>query len=425
MVENRNTGLAIGDRIKGIKERFGLKLEPVREGSRSKLWSEQYVSPTGMAGAVGHFGERIHRRTMDKKIQQILDTHPEQSVAEGWYGPVGKEVGFSAIFRTPEGDTIETVNSEALEVAVKLARSVLEQRGWNPEEVEIVDFANSAGWIGMSDALKAKLVQELKMKPTVEVFGTSMACDSAGNALYRRLVDKDSQNKKVLLISVDPVTGDMPLDVDQADTLSMQFFSNGAAALAYQPGVDMELMTGKTEEHEDVDGVLGAVPQYAAYIDAIDEKERVNPTGRKPSILYRIGRELVAKLPKPIKGKFFMNGFNTSRFFLKYAGANIRAVYDQYKQLFPEREVDHATMHHPNLAIFDRIRRHFPNLPFKWVVPEGNSSGATSLIAFVRSMSNFKPGDHVFYTSFGVGGSFTSFVIRIGEEEKQGLPIAA
>jgi 3-hydroxy-3-methylglutaryl CoA synthase len=34
-------------------------------------------------------------------------------------------------------------------------------------------------------------------------------------------------------------------------------------------------------------------------------------------------------------------------------------------------------------------------------------------------MSQYKPGDHVFYISYGAGGSFTSFVMEVGGNKQE------
>jgi len=49
-----------------------------------------------------------------------------------------------------------------------------------------------------------------------------------------------------------------------------------------------------------------------------------------------------------------------------------------------------------------------------WVVNDGNSSGSTTLIAFVRLMEQFSPGDHIMIASFGAGISVDVFVVEVG-----------
>jgi 3-oxoacyl-[acyl-carrier-protein] synthase III len=403
----------------------------------STLLLEEYTSPVSpITGVVAHFGGKKTRFWMDEKIRKILRRFPKRSKREEWSGPVGYSSGFGDVMRTPDSYSQEQRDSDTFEVALRLAERVLKQKGWKASEVDIVDFANSAADKGMSETLKKKLIEELQMREDVEVTGTFMACDGAGYALFERLRNPDSQGKKVLLLSVDQVTSEMPLDPKQVDTYAMQIFSNGAAGIAYQPGVDFALLTAKgangetepigtTEEYEDVEGALKASPRYT---DALDVIDAVEPEHK--SIIYKIGNEIMMKLPKPPKGKKgWMNGSATARFFVTHSLENITTTYNKYKEYcrqngIPDRTLDFAVGHHPSHQVFvvlqDKlIKAKHIDLPLEWVVPDGNSSGATSLIAFLRSMSQYKPGDHVMYISYGAGGSFTSFVIEIGGKRQE------
>jgi hypothetical protein len=199
----------------------------------SALLLEEYASPVSpIAGVVAHFGEKKTRSWMDEKIRKILSRFPKRSIAEKWSEPIGHSAGFGTIMRTPDNYSQEQKDSDTFEVALRLARRVLKQKGWKASEVDIVDFANSAADEGMSETLKKRLIEEVQMREDVEVTGTFMACDGAGNALYERLRNLDSQGKKVLFLSVDEVTSEMPLDPKQVDTYAMQLFSNGAAGMS-------------------------------------------------------------------------------------------------------------------------------------------------------------------------------------------------
>lgn len=386
------------------------------------LWTEKYPKAvSGLSGVVAHFGERIERADMDRRIEETLSQHPE-SIDENWVGPVGYGAGFGAIYRSPESSIREEKDAATFEVALKLATHTLELKGWSPNDVDIVDFANSAADQGMSATLKQKLIDDLGMRNDLEVTGSFMACDGAGNALFSRLSDETSKGKNVLLLTVDSVGSEMPMDPKYSDTNSQQIFSNGAASLAYIPGKDLRLLTpGKTEVHQDVNNALGAVARYSEAIDSDSTFDPNEPTG----LVRRIGNERMIILPHPANDGFLMRGKETARFFWEYSEGNIAQVVEQYEQAFPDRALDHAVVHQPSYPVFKGLAHRFEKrirlgkqkleLPFKWVVPDGNSSGATSLIAFNRVMTDFKPQDHVMYASFGAGGSFTSFIVEVGK----------
>ncbi len=381
------------------------------------IWEEKYKSDkSNLSGVVAHFGRRLTRDELNTMIQGFIDANPQKSVEEKWVGPLDYSAGFGAIYKAPEEATREEKDSATFEVALKLAKDALEQRGWKPDEVDIVDFANSAAINGMSKILNDKLITDLGMREDIGITGTFMACDGAGNALYRRLSDEESVGKKVLLLTVDSVGSELPLNPEYIDTNSMQLFSNGAAALTYVPGIDLKLLVGNTEVHEDSNGALAAVARYNDAIKEDDSLDPDEPTG----LVRRIGNERMIQMPYPSNGGFLMNGSATAKFFLRHSLANVKSTVADYKERFMDRIPNRTTSHEPSAKVLDGVEHALAkagiNLNMRRRVPDGNSSGATSLISFNRQMSEFEPGEHVFYISYGAGGSFTSFIVEIGEK---------
>jgi len=405
----------------GIETRSTRK--PLLSGATAQF---EVVSSPIFTGINVHFGEEWTRLRIDAKIRQILEENPERSAAEKWVGPVGYTAGFGSLWRTPETHSREQVYSDTLEVAVELVKQLIEQEHLDPKKVDIVDFANSAMVPGMSDDLKQRLIDEVGMRVDIEVPGEAEACNGAGDMFLRRAVDRRSQGKLVFQLSVDPVTCEMPLDPTQVDTLSMQLFSNGAAVFAYRPGVDLRIITGTTGVYEDTEGVLTATPPYAAAIDAFD----VAHPGHQ-GIIYQIGNDRLMKLPKPkpeVGGKGRMNGAHTAKFFWDIAEDNIRKTYEKYQKYcskhgITDRDFAFASGHHPSYAVYRGLLHRFEKLkkikgidikiPLEWVVPYGNSSGATSLISFVSNIPLYEHGKRGLYTSYGAGGGATSFVWEV------------
>lgn len=381
------------------------------------IWQEKYKSDkSNLSGVVAHFGRRVTRVQMDGIVQKFIDANPQRSVEEKWVGPLDYSAGFGAIYKAPEDSTREEKDAAVFEVALKLVKDALELKGWKPGEVDIVDFANSAAVNGMSAILNERLISELGMREDIGMTGTFMACDGAGNALYRRLKDQESVGKKVLLLTVDSVGTELPLDPNHTDTNSMQLFSNGAAALTYIPGVDIRLLVGNTEVHEDTNGALAAVARYNDAIKGDESLDPEEPTG----LVRKIGNERMIQMPYPDNGGFLMNGSATAKFFLRNSLANVKSTIADYKEKFIDRMPNKTTSHEPSAKVLDGVEHALAkagiNLNIRRSVPDGNSSGATSLISFNRQMQEFNPGDHVFYISYGAGGSFTSFVVEVGNK---------
>lgn len=423
--EKIRTNLSVGEKIHGIRQAFHLRREHLSGESNSRIWQESYTSANGMTGGVAHFGERFPRGRIKKIIQNNL--HQEAS----------DTTGFSVLFRTPEGDSLEDTDKDMIEVAKKLVQDALDQRGWTIDEVEGFDFTSSIGALGMARKIATAVgIKEERIKSgEVSVTGKYIACDGSGKALYERLADTKSHSKKVLLLSIDPVTSLMPFDEKKVDSASMQIFSNGAAVLAYQPGVDMRLLTtrnengeevpiGATEAIRDINGIK-AIPRYYDYVKDRD--------GGPLHIHDDDGIiEEMTDYPYPENENGEMNPRGTLTFFVNNGAEIIAKVYKMYKEKYPDKEPDFVNSHHPSEQVLQGLKNRLSKILFggtpahyiptlldkiKWSVKEGNSSGATSLIAFNRNMSDYKPGQNGFYISFGAGGSFTVFTIEMGSSK--------
>jgi hypothetical protein len=385
--------------------------ESLSPESRSRIWQERYMSANGMVGGVAHFGELFRRPRLNKII-------------EGLGQKVSKKTGFSRLYRIPEGDSIEDIDRDTYEVARKLVQDALDRKGWKIEDVDVLDFTSSVGNLGMARrvATEVGIREEDIRSGKVKVTGKYIACDGSGKAMYERLLDEESQGKKVLLLSIDPVTSLIPLNLDKVDPASIQLFSNGAAVLAYQPGVDMKLLPGMgiTEARRDEKGIR-AVPRYFSKIKDLEGG---------PLFVFNTDGviEEVTSYPYPENGNGEMDPLKTYDFFAKNMAEILERFYKMYKKQYPDSEPDFVIGHHPSAQVLEGLRRHMTNILFsgnkanwvptfldklKWSVTDGNSSGSTSLIAFNRMMADYKPGEHGFYISFGAGGSFTVFGIEM------------
>jgi len=414
--------LSIGDRIHGIRKSLHLTRERLSPESRSHIWQERYESANGMTGGVAHFGERFARKVISNIIKDQL--HQEAS----------DSTGFSVLYRTPEGGSLEDMDRDMLEVAKKLVQDALDRKGWKIEDVDVLDFTSSMGDLGLARriALGVGIKDEDIKSKKVEVTGKYIACDGSGKALYERLKNPESEGKKVLLLSIDPVTSLIPFDLNKVDPASMQLFSNGAAVLAYQPGVDMRLMTTRDESGQEVPmGLTQAIHDkegikaFPRYYKDIKDKD-----GGPLYIFDTDGiKEEVTSYPIPDNENGEMNPRRTREFFVNNGAEFLDQLYKMYKAKYPDREPDFIVGHHPSAQVLESLRRRLSKIlkggtpanyiptfldEMKWVVGDGNSSGSTSLIAFNRLMADYKTGQHGLYISFGAGGSFTMFGIEMG-----------
>ncbi len=408
---------SIGDRIRGIRANSRLTRERLSPESRSQIWMERYESPNGMVGAAAHFGERFPRWRVDKIIREKVKQEPSETT------------GFDVLYRTPEGESLAEIDNYMADVAKRMVEDALRQKGWSIDEVDVLDFTSSMGDLGTARKIATAIgiKDEAIRSGKVKVTGKYIACDGSGKALYERLSDEQSRGKKVLLLSIDPVTSLMPFDPNKVDSASMQIFSNGAAVLAYQPGIDMRLLPGIgiTEGRKDEEGIR-AIPRYYRHIKGLE--------GGPLFVFNNDGViEEVTSYPYPSNENGEMHPRKTLEFFVNNASEILEKVYKMYKERYSDREPDFVVGHHPSAQVLESLRRKMTNVLFggtrknyiptfldkmKWIVNDGNSSGSTSLIAFNRLMADYKPGEHGLYISFGAGGSFTVFGIEIGPGSK-------
>jgi 3-oxoacyl-[acyl-carrier-protein] synthase III len=78
-----------------------------------------------------------------------------------------------------------------------------------------------------------------------------------------------------------------------------------------------------------------------------------------------------------------------------------------------------AVVHHANLKINRLKEKHLQklgiNLSMPWVLSEfGNVSAASNMIAFLRQLPSFHPGDHILFDGFGAGTYYDVLAVSLG-----------
>jgi 3-oxoacyl-[acyl-carrier-protein] synthase III len=85
----------------------------------------------------------------------------------------------------------------------------------------------------------------------------------------------------------------------------------------------------------------------------------------------------------------------------------------------PGKAVAVAIVHHANLKINQLKEKHLQKegirMPMPWLLSEfGNVSAASNMIAFLRQLSNLKPGDNVLFDGFGAGTYYDVLAVELG-----------
>lgn len=352
----------------------------------------------GMAGAAAHWGQKYEEEEIEAIIARVFD---KESIDFG-------DTGFNEIYRVPEGYSLEQAFEEEMMMVKRLVNSTLKLNNWKPKQVDALYFGGSPLILPDYGYAIARATGLTHLDPKLNIFNYYLACNAGGRALKDALINPNLQEKNVLVIAVEGLTRQVEgFDKQKSDYLSMRFFSDGAAAVGVVPGKTLTHLLGESKAVEDKKGALAAVGTWRNLVD---------PKGDLIQVVENI---TMIKLPTPPDGKrISMQGWETAKLFLRNVPPVIEKVYKQHREQYPEKEIEMIVAHHPSFGVNELIKGKLKKMGIKtrmsWVVNDGNSSGATTLIAFVRLMEELNPGDHILVASFGAGISIDVFVAKIG-----------
>lgn len=375
----------VRETVERLSEHSTLKLETVKHPE------------IGMAGAVAHWGRRYPKEEIESIIKEKFGQDK-----------VTPETGFDELHRVPPDYTPKQIVAEEMRVVQRLVEAILALNGWKPKEVEALFFGGSPlshpdkGLIHRDYG--GAIAQETGMThldPEKDIFNYYLYCNAGGRALREALTRSDLEGKKVLILTIEGLTRQMrEFSPQKSDALSPQVFSDGAAGMGVVPKKNLRYLLGESGEMRDK-GALAAVEPYQELINREGDLIQV-----EDNIEY-------IQLPQPPEGMHVrMHGGLTAKMFLRNVPPAGKRVFRQHQEKYPGKEIKFVVAHHPSKIMKEGIERRL-ELPIPWVVKDGNSSGATTLIAFLRLMKEFSPGDHVMIVSFGAGISWDVFVVEI------------
>jgi 3-oxoacyl-[acyl-carrier-protein] synthase III len=110
----------------------------------------------------------------------------------------------------------------------------------------------------------------------------------------------------------------------------------------------------------------------------------------------------------------------------------VKDLYKEYESIMDRfGQVDKSfavtIVHHANLKINQLKEKHLHkegiNIEMPWLLSDfGNVSAASNMIAFLRYLSKFKPGDRVLIDGFGAGTYYDVLAVTLGGVVVQGPP---
>ncbi len=380
-------------------------IESIATSRGTNIDFEIHKSPTGVAGVVAHWGEKI------------LDQELKERIGEAFPGAALEDnTGFDMIYHQAQGTSRSDGIVDELEVGEFIGKKAIEANGWDPKDVAGI-FVGSG--VPVADDPRYKdyskvLADRLGLHPEVVRHATYAACASGGHELLNALQHPDLQGKPVIVMGMEGITYlTEDFDPQYADALSMRFFSNGAAALGLIPGEQMILLHSGHKVVEDTKGTLTAHMTY---------KDQMDPNGPIWQESHGISKIVY---PTPPDGKrITMQGPRTGLYFINNSVNFLSDLQKEFQDKYPTLTPTFGVAHHPSLTVHEHLGKKLASegisIEIPWVVRDGNSSAATSLIAEIRLLEDrVKDGSVQLFTAYGAGGSFEAgYILHAGSEQQ-------
>lgn len=374
---------------------YGVETLHTTRGTQIDFETHQNPNST-IKGVVAHWGEPIPDPILKDRILEIF---PDSSLEDN--------TGFERIWHQKDGSTREQGIADELEVARLVGNRTMEVNGWKPKDiaglvlgsgVPIVDDPRYTNY--------AKVVaQELGLNEDTYLHSTYAACASGGIELINALSNPELKGKPVLVMGMEGITYlTENFDPEISDALFMRFFSNGAAGLGVIPDGNMTLLRSAHGVVEDKRGTLKAMMTYGRLMNL------------EGDVWQDIEGASMIKLPIPTdKKRGEMQGPKTAHFFYTNGVRAISPLYEEHSNLYPDLKIDYGVSHHPSLTTHEHLLKKLADegieVKFPWVVNDGNSSAATTLIAEIRQLDMAKEGSVQLLATYGAGGSFDGATI--------------
>lgn len=363
-------------------------------------------------------------------------------VYSGWGNPVTNEelinrfpqeveavigTGMTIRHHPPENEIGTFVDNKAqigekmINHGVSITRECLRANSWDGEDVDAFVVTSSAPPDEQGEWAR-EIARGCNINP--EVTKTYyLACAGAAVALLDSLKDQELQGKRVVITAVEA----LGYLVDPQNVIDRATFGNGVTSIAFIPGKNIEVFTGKTIILPDIEETICSPYCYDALSlkpDKLPDYYELTP-GSELVFVYsrRYGSHLNLPLSKS-RRVMEMDGIKVARRF-KYL---VPPLVEEICLPFAD-QLEISVSHQPSLPVLrhqarmiNKINKKLPNLEIPWVMDKvgmGNVSSATTLIAFAEIFKQGKiPFDKPFnITSYGVGSAITSMVVKLNSEQ--------
>lgn len=405
-------------------ERPNVHKEIIPVGKGVPFGVESISKPNmGIGGAYGTWGQSLDNVSLVKYIEERFG-QPLKEEEKLNLSPIG----FNGRHHSPVLSPEEHLQ---LEVAAgsRFLRAAMDACGWQPDEVEGV-------LIGMSGPVSEDYIERIAAEAGISESALKVsvhkACDGSMGALQLALnpdlevnhklgrnIAKELEGKKVL---VGGIEGLSRFVFQSHDTTALQLFGNGAGVIGLVPGQSMQFLVGKSAEVYDEEGVLAVRMNYPHSKVKVAGQSLLEVTQEENFI------RVAGMMHEPDSGESIdMAGpMGMVKLFVRNGVDVVKDVYQSYQELMEEtgratERIKVAIVHHANLKINKlkekTLLKEGISISMPWVISDfGNVSAASNMIAFLRSLPDLLPGDHILFDGFGAGTYYDVMAVILGSE---------
>jgi 3-oxoacyl-[acyl-carrier-protein] synthase III len=405
-------------------DRPQVQIEEVPIGRGVPLGMERVSNPqVGIGGVYGTWGQVYDNAALPNLIEDRLGSPLADEMKMNL-----SELGFVCRHHLPQLSDEEHIELE-VKVGARFLVEAAHASGWEPSEVQAVLIGLTGP---AANDYTVRIAREAGVPDSALKVSIHKACDGSVAGLHLALNPKlpitrclalnlaeELSGKKVL---VGGIEGLSRLLRSSHDPHALQLFGNGAGIIGVIPGQTMKFLVGGTHEVYDEEGLLAVRMLYPHSRARVEGQSMIETTQagenhiRVAGLMHEPADESV---PVEMAGLMGM-----VKLFVRNGVLVVRNVYQAYQKRMvelgtPGKEIAVAIVHHANLKINQLKEKHLRKegicIPMPWLLNEfGNVSAASNMIAFLRKLSNLKPGDHVLFDGFGAGTYYDVFAVELG-----------
>ena len=418
-MEDNESGISS---IPSFYDRPGVKLEKLPIGPGVLIGIEQAYNPEiGIGGAYGTWGDSYD----NKDLSQVIAKHLGEPLSAEEAMDL-TELGFVRRHIIPQLTSQEDIDLE-IQVGARFLRQAAAACGWEPAEVQAV-LVGVGGPV--LDDYTEQIAKEAGIPDSAVKVSIHKACDGsvAGlnlalnaalpvNRFLDRNLAEELYGKKVLVGGIDGLSRFLKFSHDKN---ALQLFGNGAGVIGVIPGQTMKLLTSRTYEAFDEEGVLQVKMCYPYTGEHTVEQSRIE-VSQVSRNHYRVAG--LMHTPEGAEPMVMAGLMGMVKLFVRSGVQVIKEVYQDYQVRMTERGMPGkdfavAIVHHANLKINRLLEKHLQRegifISMPWLLSEfGNVSAASNMIAFLRQLPKLKSGDHILIDGFGAGTYYDVLAVEV------------